>query len=88
MSTDRGESAHLPDEASEDQRLMPSVPGDEEELPPTEPKVKMIVVVDNFYNIGLFKKNKTKQNKNVVIVVVILVNLLHCCSYRLSGMVQ
>lgn len=61
MSTDRGESAHLPDEASEDQRLMPSVPGDEEELPPTEPKVKMIVVVDNFYNIGLFKK--TKQNK-------------------------
>lgn len=53
MSTDRRESAHLPDEASEDQRLMPSAPGDEEELPPTEPKVKMIVVADNFYNIGL-----------------------------------
>lgn len=62
MSTDRGESAHLPDEASEDQRLMPSAPGDEEELPPTEPKVKMIVVVDNLYNMGLFFK-KTKEKK-------------------------
>lgn len=54
MSTDRGESAHLPDEASEDQRLMPNAQGDEEDLPPTEPKVKMIFVLANFYNIGLF----------------------------------
>ncbi|XP_029702398.1 immunoglobulin superfamily DCC subclass member 4 isoform X2 [Takifugu rubripes] len=38
MSADKGESAHLPDEASEEQRLMPSAPGDEEEIPPTEPK--------------------------------------------------
>lgn len=87
MSADKGESAHLPDEASEEQRLMPSAPGDEEEIPPTEPKVKIIVVVDHFYNIGLFLK-KTEQNKNVVIVVVILVNLLHCRSYRLLGMAQ
>lgn len=42
MSTDRRESAHLPEEASEDQRLMPSAPGDEEDLPPSETKVKII----------------------------------------------
>lgn len=42
MSMDRRESAHLPEEASEDQRLMPSAPGEEEDLPPSETKVKMI----------------------------------------------
>lgn len=86
MSTDRGETAHLPDEASEDQRLMPSDPGDEEELPPTEPKVKIIFTADNFLQHRAFLKKK--QKKNVVIVVVILVNLLHCRSYRLPGMAQ
>lgn len=44
MSTDRLESAHLTEEASEDQRLMPSAPGDEEDLPPSETKVKIIKV--------------------------------------------
>lgn len=80
MSTDRCESAHLPDEVSEDQRLMPSATGNEEDLPPSEPKVKLFFMAELFYSIGLFF--------NGVTVVVILVNLLHCRSYRLPGMAQ
>lgn len=49
MSSDRRESAHLPEEVSEDQRLMPSAPGDEEDLPPSETKVKMIYMVKPFF---------------------------------------
>lgn len=64
MSTDRGETAHLPDEASEDQRLMPSAPGDEEELPPTEPKVKIIFTADNFLQHRAFLKKKQKKRSD------------------------
>lgn len=53
MSTDRRESAHLPEEASEDQRLMPSAPGDVEELPPFETKVKMIYTA-KFFSLSIF----------------------------------
>lgn len=54
MSTDRCESPHLPDEVSEDQRLMPSATGNEEDLPPSEPKVKLFFMAELFYSIGLF----------------------------------
>lgn len=46
MSADRRESAQLPEEASEDQRLMPSAPGDEEDPPPSDTKVKRIYVAE------------------------------------------
>lgn len=56
MSTDRCESAHLPEEASEDQSLMLSAPGDEEDLPPSDTKVKKDLYDGAvlFYDIGLF----------------------------------
>lgn len=81
MSTDRCESAHLPDEASEDQRLMPSATGNEEDLPPSEPKVKLY-----FYGGAILQHRAFFFNR--VRVVVILVNVLHCRSFRLPGMAQ
>lgn len=88
MSTDRRESAHLPEEASEDQRLMPSASGEEEDLPPSETKVKIIYIYIIYlflfflvFNVGLlFFKG--------LILVVNIVNLWHCPSYRLPGMAQ
>lgn len=58
MSTDRRESAHLPEEASEDQRLMPSAPGDEEDLPPSETKVKMIFFSFLFFFLFFFLQRR------------------------------
>lgn len=84
MCMDGHESAHLPEEASEDQRLMLSAPGDDEDLPPSDTKVKMIYMAKLFSFVpllGFFFCNG-------LILVGIIVNLLRCRSYRLPGMAQ
>lgn len=66
MSTDRCESAHLPEEASEDQRLMLSAPGDEEDLPPSDTKVKKDLYDGAFFflfkQIGLFFSKRSDSS--------------------------
>lgn len=84
MSMDRQESAHLPEEASEDQRLMPSAPGEEEDLPPSETKVKMIDEDKLFFPFSFF----FVYNIGISCNYIKIVNMLHCCSYRLPGMAQ
>lgn len=90
MSSDRRESAHLPEEVSEDQRLMPSAPGDEEDLPPSETKVKMIYMVKPFFFLFFLIQHRAFIFFffNGLILIVVIVNLLHCRSYRLPGMAQ